>query len=84
MARFDPPFEEFFATPQETDFARLCAAHGAAHVLVRDWKHFIELVSVLPAGGLRILEVRTDRKSDAAMRKKFFAAASAAAEQALA
>ena len=84
VARFDPPFEEFFATPQETDFARLCAAHGAAHVLVRDWKHFIELVSVLPAGGLRVLEVRTDRKSDAAMRKKFFAAASAAAEQALA
>ncbi len=84
VAQFDPPFEDFFATPQEVDFARLCAAHGAAHVPVRDWRHLADLVSVLPAGGLRVLELRTDRKRDAAARKKFFAAAAAAAEQALA
>ena len=83
VAKFDPPFEDFFATPQEADFAKLCAAYGAAHVLVKDWKHFVELISVLPAGGLRVLELRTDRKSDAAMRRKFFAGAALAAEQAL-
>jgi 2-succinyl-5-enolpyruvyl-6-hydroxy-3-cyclohexene-1-carboxylate synthase len=73
VAAFDPPFEEFFATPQEADFAKLCAAYGVAHVAVRDWPHFIELVSALPAQGLRVLEVRTDRKRDAAQRKRLFA-----------
>ena len=73
VASFDPPFEEYFATPQEADFAKLCAAYGAAHVVVRDWIHFAELISALPAQGLRVLEVLTDRKRDAAQRKQLFA-----------
>ena len=77
VAQFDPPFEEFFATPQDMDFAKLAAAYGVEHVLVRDWTHFTELVSVLPAGGLRVIEVRTDRKSDASKRKTWFADAAA-------
>jgi len=84
VAKFDPPFEEFFATPQEVDFAKLCSAYGADHVLVRDWAHFTELISALPAAGLRVLELRTDRKHDAAFRRELFAAASQAAEQAFA
>ena len=84
VARFDPPFEEFFATPQEVDFAKLCSAYGAEHVLVRDWFHFTELISVLPAAGLRVLELWTDRKHDAAFRRDLFLAASQAAEQAFA
>jgi 2-succinyl-5-enolpyruvyl-6-hydroxy-3-cyclohexene-1-carboxylate synthase len=83
VAQFEPPFEEFFATPQEADFSKLCAAYGAAHVPVRDWRHFTELVSVLSAGGVRVLELRTDRKRDAAARKKLFADAAAAVEKAL-
>jgi 2-succinyl-5-enolpyruvyl-6-hydroxy-3-cyclohexene-1-carboxylate synthase len=75
VAQFEPPFEEFFATPQDADFERLCAAFGVAHVLVRDWPHFTELVAELP-GGIRVLELRTDRKKDAAQRKMLFAAAS--------
>ena len=43
-----------FATPQEADFAKLCTAYGAEHVLVRDWAHFAELVSTLPASGGQI------------------------------
>ena len=73
VAQFDPPLEEFFATPQEADFARLCAAYGAEHVLVRDWAQFAGLVSTLPATGIRVLEVRTDRKRDAATRKQWAA-----------
>jgi 2-succinyl-5-enolpyruvyl-6-hydroxy-3-cyclohexene-1-carboxylate synthase len=72
MAEFDPPFEEFFATPQHVDFGKLCAAYGIAHVAVRDWAHFTELVSTLPAGGIRVLELRTNRKRDAEMRKRLF------------
>lgn len=78
VAAFEPPFEEFFATPQEVDFAPLCAAHGVPHVIVRDWVHFIELVAELPPAGIRVLEVRTDRKHDAAARKRLFAEIAAA------
>jgi len=73
IAEFDPPFEEFFATPQEADFGQLCAAYGVEHIAVRDWNQFIELISSLPATGLRVLELRTDRKRDAATRKRIFA-----------
>lgn len=81
VAKFDPPFEEFFATPQRVDFGRLCAAHDVEHIPVRDWAHFSELVSALPAEGIRVLEVRTDRKQDAATRKALFEAAAKAAEK---
>jgi 2-succinyl-5-enolpyruvyl-6-hydroxy-3-cyclohexene-1-carboxylate synthase len=73
VAQFDPPFEEFFATPQDADFARLCGAYGVEHVAVRDWTHFAELIAALPGSGLRVLEVRTDRKRDAALRRQWFA-----------
>jgi 2-succinyl-5-enolpyruvyl-6-hydroxy-3-cyclohexene-1-carboxylate synthase len=83
-AKFDPPFEEYFATPQEVDFARLCAAYGVEHLRVDDWGRFAELVAQLPASGVRVLEVRTDRKRDAACRRELFAACAVAVEAALA
>lgn len=73
VAQFDPPFEEFFATPQEADFAQLCAAYGVEHRLVTDWGQFTALISSLPPSGIRVLELRTDRKRDAATRKAMFA-----------
>jgi 2-succinyl-5-enolpyruvyl-6-hydroxy-3-cyclohexene-1-carboxylate synthase len=79
VAQFEPPFEEFFATPQSVDFAKLCAAHGVEHVAVRAWAHFVALIEQLPAEGLRVLEIRTDRKRDAAARKKLLADAARAA-----
>lgn len=83
VATFDPPFEEFFATPQSVDFKKLCAAHGVGYRLVRDARHFTGLISKLPKSGIRVLELRTDRKQDAAFRKKIFAAAAKAAQKAL-
>lgn len=78
VARFEPPFEEFFATPQEADFAKLAAAYGAGHVVVRDWEHFTGLISALPEQGVRVLELCTDRKRDAAWRKGLFTEVAAA------
>ena len=75
VAQFGQIFEEFFATPQEIDFARLCSAHAVEHVHVEDWSHFQALISSLPASGIRVLELRTDRKRDAAWRKEAFASA---------
>ncbi len=73
VAKFEPPFEEFFATPQNIDFKKLCATYGVGHTLVTDWKHFAKLVAKLPPRGVRVLEVRTDRKRDAAFRQALFA-----------
>jgi len=73
VAQFEPPFEEFFATPQRADFKRLAAAYGCSHVAVRDWKHLAQLLAKLPARGVRVLELRTDRTQDAATRKAMFA-----------
>jgi 2-succinyl-5-enolpyruvyl-6-hydroxy-3-cyclohexene-1-carboxylate synthase len=73
VARFDPPFEEFFATPQNIDFHKLCATYGVAHVVVKNLVHLARLVAKLPKAGVRVLEVRTDRKRDAAFRRELFA-----------
>ena len=78
VAQFDPPFEKFWSTPQDVDFSKLCAAYGIAHTVVRDGEHLVESISMLPASGVRVLEVRTDRKRDAAFRKKLFADVAAA------
>ncbi len=83
VAAFNPPFEEFFATPQTVDFKKLCAAHGVGYTLVRDGAHFKGLIAKLPQRGIRVLELRTDRKKDAALRKTIFAAAAKAAERAV-
>jgi 2-succinyl-5-enolpyruvyl-6-hydroxy-3-cyclohexene-1-carboxylate synthase len=80
VAQFEPPFEKFFATPQRVDFEKLSAAHGAGHVVIRDWDHLAHELARVPAGGIRVLEVRTDRKRDAAWRKQAFAAAARAVD----
>ena len=82
VAEFDPTFEEFFATPQQVSFEKLCEAHGVKHVHVEDWNQFRELILALPQSGIRVLEIRTDRKRDAAKRKKLFASVAASARAA--
>jgi 2-succinyl-5-enolpyruvyl-6-hydroxy-3-cyclohexene-1-carboxylate synthase len=73
VAQFNPPFEEFFATPQRVDFAKLCAAYGVGHTVVTSVAQLDRLLTKLPQRGVRVLEVCTDRKRDAAWRKAAFA-----------
>ena len=80
VAKFDPPFEKFFAAPQDVNFERLCSAYGAGHVVARDWAHFTELISALPQAGVRVIEVQTDRRRDAALCRELLGAAARAAE----
>jgi 2-succinyl-5-enolpyruvyl-6-hydroxy-3-cyclohexene-1-carboxylate synthase len=84
VAGFNPPFEEYFATPQNVDFAALASAHQVPYERVRDWAHFEELFSRLPARGVRLLELRTERHHDALLRKQLFASAAVIAEKACA
>lgn len=69
IAGFEPPFEAYFATPQHVDFGKLAAAHGIKYHQPDNWADVAKLFTKLPKQGLRIVEIRTDRKADAAVRK---------------
>lgn len=73
IAQFDPPFTEFFATPQPIDFAQFCATYGVEYTQITDWTQFQQILTPLPTTGIRLLEVRSDRQADAHWRKQFFA-----------
>ena len=60
-------FEDFFVTPQSVDLAKLCEAHGLYYEQIQGWDSFIPSIEELPESGLRILELRTDRKADVVM-----------------
>jgi len=77
VANYDPPFEEFFATPQRVDFGKLCAAHGVAHCSIATLAELETELGRAPQQGLRVLELHTDRKASAAHRKALLAEASA-------
>ncbi len=72
MAQFNPPFERFFATPQGVDFKKFAALHKLGYAAPRNWPDFERAVLPLPKSGVRLIEVRTDRKRDAAFRTKLF------------
>ncbi|MGG6295327.1 2-succinyl-5-enolpyruvyl-6-hydroxy-3-cyclohexene-1-carboxylic-acid synthase [Leptolyngbya sp. AN02str] len=65
IAQFEPPFEDFFATPQRIEFAKLCAVYGVEYIPIQSWKQLEQCVSHLPTSGIRLLEVRCDRKANA-------------------
>ncbi|MBW4513932.1 MAG: 2-succinyl-5-enolpyruvyl-6-hydroxy-3-cyclohexene-1-carboxylic-acid synthase [Timaviella obliquedivisa GSE-PSE-MK23-08B] len=62
IAQFNPPFEEFFATPQHINFALLCQTYNAKHELIRSWDQLVQRLNPLPAEGIRVLEVECDRQ----------------------
>ncbi|MEH2256537.1 2-succinyl-5-enolpyruvyl-6-hydroxy-3-cyclohexene-1-carboxylic-acid synthase [Nostoc sp.] len=70
IAKFDPPFEEFFGTPQDIDFAQLCATYNVQHELITSWQQLQQRLNPLPATGIRVLELQTNRKADAKWRQE--------------
>jgi 2-succinyl-5-enolpyruvyl-6-hydroxy-3-cyclohexene-1-carboxylate synthase len=69
IAQFNPPFETFFATPQAINFSQLCATYAVEHEFITSWEQFIKRLNPLPETGIRVLEIRTDRKTDALWRQ---------------
>jgi len=64
VAQQEAVFESHFATPQSVDLAQLCQAHGVPHRKIEDWAQLTEALADLPASGLEVLELQTDRKAD--------------------
>lgn len=69
IAKFEPPFEEFFGTPQDIDFAQLCATYSVEHEFITSWEQLQQRLNPLPNIGIRVLEIRTNRKLDAKWRQ---------------
>jgi 2-succinyl-5-enolpyruvyl-6-hydroxy-3-cyclohexene-1-carboxylate synthase len=76
QARHPDGFERVFGTPHGADLSSLAAAYGAAHELVHapERLHGKETVN----GGVRILEVRTDRAANVALHRRLRDAVEAA------
>lgn len=70
ISKFDPPFEEYFATPQNVDFAQLSKTYNVEYQLITDWQQLPPLLNPLPTTGIRILEIKSDRKKDARWLQK--------------
>ncbi|MDY7013273.1 MAG: 2-succinyl-5-enolpyruvyl-6-hydroxy-3-cyclohexene-1-carboxylic-acid synthase [Cyanobacteriota bacterium] len=70
ISQFEPPFEEYFATPQEINFAQLCNTYGIEHQPIYSWQQLQSLLTSLPDSGIRVLEIKTNRKSDAPWRQE--------------
>ncbi|MEM7556733.1 MAG: 2-succinyl-5-enolpyruvyl-6-hydroxy-3-cyclohexene-1-carboxylic-acid synthase [Cyanobacteria bacterium P01_A01_bin.84] len=73
ISGFEPPFEEYFATPQNINFAQLCTTYGIEHELITSWEQLKNKLNPLPDKGIRILEIPTNRKNDAKWRQENFA-----------
>ena len=70
IAKFNPPFEEFFATPQNIDFCQLCATYNVQYQLITAWEELQDYLKQLPKTGIRVLEVKTNRKRDVIWRRE--------------
>ncbi len=71
-----PVFERLFGTPHGVDLAHLAAAYGVPHRLVTSPGELREAVEAPPAG-VRVVEVRTDRRENAALHERMRRAAAA-------
>ncbi len=57
-------FENYFATPQNIDFVKLCNTYNIKHINIQDWQYLKQLLNPLPHSGVRVLELKVKRKED--------------------
>ena len=72
ISGFEPPFEEYFATPQNIDFSQLCQTYDITYQAIEHWQQLPLLLNPLPIKGIRLLELKCDRKQDANWLKHYF------------
>jgi len=75
-------FERVFGTPHGIDFARLADVYDIAHREVKDADQLAAALAE-PSDGVRLLEVRTDRRDNAALHRQLRGAAEAAVAETL-
>jgi 2-succinyl-5-enolpyruvyl-6-hydroxy-3-cyclohexene-1-carboxylate synthase len=68
IAKFNPPFQEFFLTPQNVNFAALCAAYQINHQKITAWSDFNQLLFNINKPGISVWEIVTDSQQDSDWR----------------
>ena len=70
IRQFDPPFTEFFTTPQNVDFATLCQAYQIPHLKIESWSMLQTKITQLGVPGITCWEVNTNSELDNQWRKQ--------------
>jgi 2-succinyl-5-enolpyruvyl-6-hydroxy-3-cyclohexene-1-carboxylate synthase len=70
IGQFDPPFTEFFTTPQNVDFATLCGAYQIPHQRIESWSMLQTKIAQLGVPGITCWEISTNSELDNQWRKQ--------------
>lgn len=74
QAGFPESFEKLFGTPTGTDFSHLAAVHGVHYNLVEKASKLVPTVTTgLKAGGVHLIEIRTERAENVTLHRKLTA-----------
>lgn len=69
IAEYEPPFEAYFAMPQDVDFRELCQTYHISYQRIQDWDCLLRAIQSDLKGGVRLIEIKTNRKADSQWRK---------------
>jgi 2-succinyl-5-enolpyruvyl-6-hydroxy-3-cyclohexene-1-carboxylate synthase len=70
IRQFNPPFTEFFTTPQNVNFATLCEAYQIPHRKIEGWSMLQAEISQLGGLGITCWEISTNSEQDNQWRKE--------------
>ncbi|MGJ3250158.1 MAG: 2-succinyl-5-enolpyruvyl-6-hydroxy-3-cyclohexene-1-carboxylic-acid synthase [Elainellaceae cyanobacterium] len=72
ISQFDPPFEDYFATPQSIDFHHICRTYKVEYIQIHTWDDLANALMSSFDQTVRILEVPTNRQTDPLKRQALF------------
>ncbi|HZS75843.1 MAG TPA: 2-succinyl-5-enolpyruvyl-6-hydroxy-3-cyclohexene-1-carboxylic-acid synthase [Ktedonobacteraceae bacterium] len=82
QAAYPEHFEQLFGTPTGLDFQLAVEMYGGLYAKAESWVQFREQVSAgLADGGLRVIEVTTERASNVTLHRKLWKSVSEALER---
>jgi 2-succinyl-5-enolpyruvyl-6-hydroxy-3-cyclohexene-1-carboxylate synthase len=75
QVNFEDHFEAVFATPTRIDLPDLARMHGLSHSLIASASRLTDTVAeAAAAGGVHLVEVRTDRAANVELHRRLTAA----------
>jgi 2-succinyl-5-enolpyruvyl-6-hydroxy-3-cyclohexene-1-carboxylate synthase len=69
--QFEPPFTEFFTTPQNVDFRSLCQAYQVPYQLIPSWSALQTALLTMGTPGIMVWELTTNSTQDNQWRKHY-------------
>lgn len=72
IADFDPPFTDYFRTPQQINFEQLASTYNVDWQPIEAWAELQDALNPLPEKGIRILEVTCNCQIDTQWRQTTF------------